>query len=71
VFRGRASAPCVLFFDELDALCPRRGNGDSQSSDRVVTQLLAEMDGISGRPGVFIVAATNRPQLIDKAMLRP
>eukprot|EP00698_Gefionella_okellyi_P022598 TRINITY_DN7507_c0_g1_i2.p1 TRINITY_DN7507_c0_g1~~TRINITY_DN7507_c0_g1_i2.p1 ORF type:complete len:702 (-),score=86.25 TRINITY_DN7507_c0_g1_i2:804-2909(-) len=69
--RGRASAPCVLFFDELDALAPRRGGGDSQASDRVVNQLLTEMDGIDGKEGVFIVAATNRPHLIDNAMLRP
>eukprot|EP00741_Cyanophora_paradoxa_P002014 tig00000525_g1953.t1 len=70
--RGRASAPCVVFFDELDALCPRRG-GDASSgaSERVVNQLLTEMDGVDGRQSVFVIAATNRPDMIDPAMLRP
>ena len=70
--RARASAPCVIFFDELDALCPRRGNGsDSQTSERVVNQLLTEMDGMEGRKNVYIIAATNRPDIIDRAILRP
>eukprot|EP00762_Andalucia_godoyi_P002206 ANDGO_07542.mRNA.1 putative AAA domain-containing protein C16E9.10c len=71
--RGRASAPCVIFFDELDALCPRRGgdSSNSQSSERVVNQLLTEMDGLDGRRNVFVIAATNRPDIIDPAMLRP
>lgn len=70
--RGRASAPCVLFFDELDALAPRRG-GDraNPSSERVVNQLLTEMDGVEGRENVFVIGATNRPDMIDPAMLRP
>ncbi|BDA42994.1 probable nuclear valosin-containing protein-like at C-terminar half [Coccomyxa sp. Obi] len=69
--RARAASPCVLFFDELDALAPRRGSDVSQSSERVVNQLLTEMDGIDGRTGVYLVAATNRPDIIDSALLRP
>lgn len=69
--RARAAAPCLLFFDELDALAPRRGSDVSQSSERVVNQLLTEMDGVEGRSGVFVVAATNRPDIIDPALLRP
>lgn len=61
--RARASAPCVIFFDELDALCPKRGfaSEGSQVSERVVNQLLTEMDGLEGRKQVFVIAATNRP----------
>ena len=70
--RGRASAPCVLFFDELDALAPRRGSDRANpSSERVVNQLLTEMDGVDDREHVYVVAATNRPDMIDPAMLRP
>jgi ribosome biogenesis ATPase len=63
----------VIFFDELDALCPKRGNSSegSQVSERVVNQLLTEMDGLEGRKQVFVIAATNRPDIIDPAMLRP
>ncbi|KAI8471849.1 MAG: P-loop containing nucleoside triphosphate hydrolase protein [Monoraphidium minutum] len=69
--RARAAHPCVLFFDELDALAPRRGNDTNQAAERVVNQLLTEMDGIDGREGVYLVAATNRPDMIDPALLRP
>eukprot|EP00904_Undaria_pinnatifida_P002630 jgi/Undpi1/12368/HiC_scaffold_5.g02040.m1 len=71
--RARASSPCIIFFDELDALCPRRGGGGEGGnvSERVVNQLLTEMDGLEARRNVFVVAATNRPELIDPAMLRP
>lgn len=70
--RGRASAPCVLFFDELDALAPRRGSDRANpSSERVVNQLLTELDGIEGRKDVYVIGATNRPDMIDPAMLRP
>nr|XP_054606577.1 nuclear valosin-containing protein-like isoform X2 [Nothobranchius furzeri] len=69
--RGRNSAPCVIFFDEIDALCPRRSGHDSGASVRVVNQLLTEMDGLEGRQQVFIMAATNRPDIIDPAVLRP
>ena len=71
--RARASSPCVIFFDELDALCPKRGTSDSGNgvSERVVNQLLTEMDGLETRKDVYIIAATNRLELIDDAMLRP
>ncbi|XP_056630049.1 nuclear valosin-containing protein-like isoform X3 [Diorhabda sublineata] len=69
--RARNSAPCVIFFDELDALCPKRSHSDNSGTSRVVNQLLTEMDGISGRKGVFLLAATNRVDIIDPAVLRP
>ncbi|XP_033647105.1 nuclear valosin-containing protein-like [Asterias rubens] len=70
--RARNSAPCVIFFDELDALCPKRSDSpESGSSARVVNQLLTEMDGLESRKQVFIVGATNRPDIIDPAVLRP
>ncbi|KAF0984248.1 hypothetical protein FDP41_007425 [Naegleria fowleri] len=70
--RAAASSPCVIFFDEMDALCPKRDNeSSSQSSERVVNQLLTEMDGLESRGNVFVIAATNRPDMIDPAMLRP
>lgn len=69
--RARSSAPCVIFFDELDALAPRRAGEGSGASERVVNMLLTEMDGFAERRGVFVVAATNRPDIIDPAMLRP
>jgi len=70
--RARSSSPCVVFFDELDSLCPRRGSdGSNGVSERVVNQLLTEMDGLEERRNVFVVAATNRPDIIDPAMLRP
>jgi ribosome biogenesis ATPase len=79
--RARASSPCIIFFDELDALAPRRGGGSdggggssgsgSNVTERVVNQLLTEMDGLESRRDVFVVAATNRPDIIDPAMLRP
>ncbi|HEY0754016.1 MAG TPA: CDC48 family AAA ATPase [Ktedonobacteraceae bacterium] len=71
--RAKQSAPCIVFFDEIDGLAPRRGgmNGDGGVGDRLLTQLLTEMDGIEGRVGVIVIAATNRPELIDPALLRP
>lgn len=71
--RARSSAPCVIFFDELDALCPKRGGseGGSNVTERVVNQLLTELDGLESRKDVYIIAATNRLELIDDAMLRP
>ncbi|XP_070772102.1 nuclear valosin-containing protein-like [Enoplosus armatus] len=69
--RGRNSAPCVIFFDEIDALCPRRSGHESGASVRVVNQLLTEMDGLETRRQVFIMAATNRADIIDPAILRP
>ena len=72
--RARASSPCVVFFDELDSLCPKRGSdggGGGGVSERVVNQLLTEMDGLESRRSIFVIAATNRPELIDPAMMRP
>ncbi|KAF9971157.1 hypothetical protein BGZ73_005940 [Actinomortierella ambigua] len=69
--RARASAPCVIFFDELDALCSRRDDNQSDSSARVVNTLLTELDGMENRSSVYVIAATNRPDMIDPAMLRP
>ncbi|GLH07457.1 Transitional endoplasmic reticulum ATPase TER94 [Gryllus bimaculatus] len=71
--RARSSAPCIIFFDELDSLAPNRGrNGDSGGvMDRVVSQLLAEMDGLQKSTQLFVIGATNRPDLIDPALLRP
>jgi ribosome biogenesis ATPase len=72
--RARSSSPCVVFFDELDSLCPKRGSdggGGGGVSERVVNQLLTEMDGLDSRRSVFVIAATNRPELIDPAMMRP
>jgi len=70
--RAKASAPCIIFFDELDALAPQRGKDSANpSSQRVVNQLLTEMDGMEARKQVFVIAATNRPDIIDAAMLRP
>ncbi|KAH0622663.1 hypothetical protein JD844_025160 [Phrynosoma platyrhinos] len=63
--RARNSAPCVIFFDEVDALCPRRSDRESGASVRVVNQLLTEMDGLESRRQVFIMAATNRPGVKD------
>jgi ribosome biogenesis ATPase len=69
--RAKASVPCIIFFDELDALVPRRDTSLSESSSRVVNTLLTELDGLNDRKGVFVVGATNRPDMIDPAMLRP
>ncbi|XP_060519317.1 peroxisomal ATPase PEX6 isoform X2 [Cylas formicarius] len=71
--RARQATPCVIFFDELDSLAPNRGlSGDSGGvMDRVVSQLLAEMDGLDESGKVFVIGATNRPDLIDPALLRP
>lgn len=74
--RARSSAPCVIFFDELDALCPKRSSGFDKEggngvSERVVNQLLTELDGLETRRDVYVIGATNRPELIDDAMLRP
>lgn len=71
--RARNSRPCVIFFDEIDAICSRRSDSssDSGSTTRVVNQLLTEMDGVGERKQIFVVGATNRPDMIDGAMLRP
>ncbi|EPY54215.1 AAA family ATPase Rix7 [Schizosaccharomyces cryophilus OY26] len=69
--RARASSPCVIFFDELDAMVPKRDDSLSEASSRVVNTLLTELDGLNDRASVYVIAATNRPDIIDAAMLRP
>lgn len=70
--KARQAAPCVVFIDEIDTLAPARGrfNGDSGVSDRVVGQLLTELDGLQGCPNVLLIGATNRPDALDAALLR-
>ncbi|KAL0101615.1 hypothetical protein PUN28_019032 [Cardiocondyla obscurior] len=69
--RARRAKPCVLFFDEFDSLAPRRGHDSTGVTDRVVNQLLTQLDGIEDREGVAVVAASSRPDLLDPALLRP
>ncbi|VDK67794.1 unnamed protein product [Litomosoides sigmodontis] len=69
--RARDSSPCVIFFDEIDALCPKRTSSETSGSSRLVNQLLTEMDGIESRKEVFLIGATNRPDIVDGAILRP
>jgi transitional endoplasmic reticulum ATPase len=75
VFRkARQAAPCVIFFDELDAIAPRRGGGsegDAHVTERVLSQMLTELDGLEDLKGVVVIGATNRPDVIDEALLRP
>lgn len=73
--KARAAAPCVMFFDELDSIAKARGGGSSGdaggAADRVINQLLTEMDGMNSKKNIFIIGATNRPDQIDSALLRP
>src|SRR5881296_184130 len=70
--KAKAAAPCVIFFDEIDAITPPRGgSADSQVTERVISQILTEMDGVEELHNVTIIAATNRPDLVDPALLRP
>ncbi len=72
IFRkARQVAPCIIFFDEIDSLAGKRGSDASKVSDRVLNQLLTEMDGIEKLNGVVVMAATNRPDLVDPALMRP
>jgi transitional endoplasmic reticulum ATPase len=74
VFRkARQASPCIVFFDEIDALVPARGGGSSEShvGERVLSQFLAELDGIEELKGVLILAATNRVDMLDPAVVRP
>jgi transitional endoplasmic reticulum ATPase len=74
IFRkARQAAPCIVFFDELDAIAPRRGRseGDAHVTERVISQMLTEMDGLEDLKGVVVIGATNRPDIIDEALLRP
>ncbi|MBI1867376.1 MAG: CDC48 family AAA ATPase [Methylocystis sp.] len=70
--RARQAAPCIVFFDEVDALAPKRGlDGRSPVTDRVVSQLLTELDGVEALTDVWVIAATNRLDMVDEALLRP
>ena len=70
--RARQASPCVIFFDEIDSIAPIRGaGGETAVTERVVSQLLTELDGMENMRGVVVLAATNRPDMIDTALLRP
>ncbi|MHA1238843.1 MAG: CDC48 family AAA ATPase, partial [Candidatus Odinarchaeia archaeon] len=71
--KAKQAAPCIVFFDEIDAITPIRGGGygDSQVTERVISQILTELDGLEELRGVTVIAATNRPDIIDPALLRP
>uniref|UniRef100_A0AAR2KM96 vesicle-fusing ATPase n=1 Tax=Pygocentrus nattereri TaxID=42514 RepID=A0AAR2KM96_PYGNA len=72
--KARQAAPCILFFDELDSIAKSRGGGAGDAggaADRVINQILTEMDGMTNKKNVFIIGATNRPDIIDPAILRP
>lgn len=70
--RARATAPCIVFFDEIDGLAGTRGTeGGGHVGERVMAQMLSEMDGLQDRLGVVVLAATNRPDCVDPALLRP
>lgn len=69
--KARQSSPAIIFFDEIDAIAPRRGMSEHQVTDRVVNTLLAEMDGLEDLAEVVVIGATNRPDIIDPALLRP
>jgi transitional endoplasmic reticulum ATPase len=74
IFRkARQAAPCIIFFDEIDAIAPTRGGGfgDSHVTERVISQMLTELDGLEVLTNVVVIAATNRPDIIDPALLRP
>ena len=74
VFRkARQAAPCIIFFDEMDAIAPRRGGdfGDTHVTERLISQLLTELDGLEILTNVIVIGATNRPDIIDAALLRP
>ena len=74
IFRkARQAAPCIIFFDEIDAIAPTRGGGfgDSHVTERVISQMLTELDGLEALTNVLVIAATNRPDIIDAALLRP
>jgi transitional endoplasmic reticulum ATPase len=70
--KAKQSAPCIIFFDEIDSITPARGMGsDSRVTERVVSQILSEIDGLEELHNITIIAATNRPDIIDSALLRP
>jgi len=73
--KARGAAPCILFFDEIDSIAKPRGSGGggggSDSGDRIVNQILTEIDGVGAKKSVFVIAATNRPDMLDSAIMRP
>ena len=71
--KARQASPCVIFMDEIDSIAPERGsgNGDSNVTERVISQMLTEMDGLESLNDVVVIAATNRPDIMDPALLRP
>ena len=71
--KARQSAPCIIFFDEIDALFPKRGtvNDSTHVTESVLSQFLTELDGVEELKEVFVIGATNRPDLLDPALLRP
>ena len=70
--KARQASPCVIFMDEIDSIAPQRGTGgDSNVTERVISQMLTEMDGLEGLNDVVVIAATNRPDIMDPALLRP
>ncbi|KAK3043701.1 hypothetical protein RJ639_000117 [Escallonia herrerae] len=69
--KAAAAAPCLLFFDEFDSIAPKRGHDNTGVTDRVVNQFLTELDGVEVLTGVFVFAASSRPDLLDTALLRP
>merc|ERR1712127_873730 len=71
---GRAASPCILMFDEMDSIAKARGSGGaggSEAGDRVINQILTEIDGVGARKNVFVIGATNRPDILDPAVIRP
>ncbi len=70
--KARQAAPCVVFLDEIDSITPTRGTGsDSHVTERVISQILTELDGLEELKGVVVIGATNRPDIVDQALLRP
>ena len=68
--QARGAAPCILFFDEIDSIAKKRGSnqGGGEAGDRIVNQILTEIDGVGAKKSVFCIAATNRPDMIDPAV---
>lgn len=72
--KARAAAPCILFFDEIDSIAKARGGsggGSSEAGDRVINQILTEIDGVGAKKSIFVIGATNRPDILDNAVTRP
>ncbi len=69
--KARQAAPCIIFFDEIDAIAPQRNAGDTHVTERIISQMLTELDGLEELKDVTVIAATNRPDIIDPALLRP